>query len=96
MPVMTKTPQGDDIVILSRAEYDALTVDRRDEDALRCCPKAELHCLPVSMGSRRIARSWPEFASRGCCGPEGSEARLLCTRPLSCLHISHGDKIVQI
>jgi transcriptional regulator with XRE-family HTH domain len=34
MPVMTKTPQGDDILILSRAEYDALTVDRRDEDAL--------------------------------------------------------------
>jgi transcriptional regulator with XRE-family HTH domain len=33
MPVMTKTPQGDDIVILSRAEYDALTVNRRDEDA---------------------------------------------------------------
>jgi transcriptional regulator with XRE-family HTH domain len=31
---MTKTPQGDDIVILSRAEYDALTVDRHDEDAL--------------------------------------------------------------
>jgi transcriptional regulator with XRE-family HTH domain len=33
MPVMTKTPQGDDIVILSRAEYDALIVGRRDEDA---------------------------------------------------------------
>jgi len=33
MPVMTKTPLGDDIVILSRAEYDALTVGRRDEDA---------------------------------------------------------------
>jgi transcriptional regulator with XRE-family HTH domain len=33
MPVMTKTPQGDDIVILSRAEYDALTVDRHNEDA---------------------------------------------------------------
>jgi transcriptional regulator with XRE-family HTH domain len=33
MPVMTKTPQGDDIVILSRAEYDALAVGRRDEDA---------------------------------------------------------------
>jgi DNA-binding XRE family transcriptional regulator len=32
MPVMTKTPQGEDIVILSRAEYDALTVGR-DEDA---------------------------------------------------------------
>ena len=32
MPVITKTPQGDDIVILSRAEYDALTADRRDED----------------------------------------------------------------
>ena len=32
MPVMTKTPLGDDIVILSRAEYDALTADRRDED----------------------------------------------------------------
>jgi transcriptional regulator with XRE-family HTH domain len=30
---MTKTPQGDDIVILSRAEYDALTIGRRDEDA---------------------------------------------------------------
>jgi len=33
MPVMTKTPLGDDIVILSRAEYDALTSGRRDEDA---------------------------------------------------------------
>src|SRR5947209_3599835 len=32
MPIMTKTPQGDDIVILSRAEYDALTVGRRNED----------------------------------------------------------------
>lgn len=32
MPVMTKTPQGDEIVILSRAEYDALTTGRRDED----------------------------------------------------------------
>jgi transcriptional regulator with XRE-family HTH domain len=30
---MTKTPLGDDIVILSRAEYDALTSGRRDEDA---------------------------------------------------------------
>jgi len=33
MPVMTKTPQGDDIVILSRAEYDALALGRHDEDA---------------------------------------------------------------
>ncbi len=33
MPVMTKTPLGDDIVILSRAEYDALTFGRHDEDA---------------------------------------------------------------
>jgi DNA-binding XRE family transcriptional regulator len=33
MPVMTKTPKGDDIVILSRAEYDALTMEQRDEDA---------------------------------------------------------------
>jgi DNA-binding XRE family transcriptional regulator len=33
MPVMTKTPRGDDIVILSRAEYDALAFGRRDEDA---------------------------------------------------------------
>ena len=33
MPVITKTPQGDDIVILSRAEYDALTAGRGDEDA---------------------------------------------------------------
>lgn len=32
MPVITKTPQGDDIVILSRAEYDALTAGRSDED----------------------------------------------------------------
>jgi len=32
MPVMTKTPQGDDIVILSRSEFDALTAGRRDED----------------------------------------------------------------
>jgi transcriptional regulator with XRE-family HTH domain len=34
MPIMTKTPQGDDIVILSRAEYDALAADRRNEDAM--------------------------------------------------------------
>ena len=34
MPVITKTPQGDDIVILSRAEYDALTASRRDEDTV--------------------------------------------------------------
>jgi DNA-binding XRE family transcriptional regulator len=33
MPVMTKTPKGDQIVILSRAEYDALTTGRHDEDA---------------------------------------------------------------
>jgi transcriptional regulator with XRE-family HTH domain len=33
MPVMTKTPRGDEIVILSRAEYDALTTERRGEDA---------------------------------------------------------------
>lgn len=32
MPVITKTPQGDDIVILSRAEYDALTTGRGAED----------------------------------------------------------------
>jgi DNA-binding XRE family transcriptional regulator len=33
MPVMTKTPQGEDIVILSRAEYDALTMGH-GEDAV--------------------------------------------------------------
>lgn len=33
MPVMTRTPQGDDIVILSRAEYDALTAGGREEAA---------------------------------------------------------------
>jgi transcriptional regulator with XRE-family HTH domain len=32
MPVLTKTPRGDDIVILSRAEYDALIAGQRDED----------------------------------------------------------------
>jgi DNA-binding XRE family transcriptional regulator len=32
MPIMTKTPLGDDIVILSRAEYDALTAGRGNED----------------------------------------------------------------
>ena len=32
MPVMTKSPQGDDIVILSREEYDQL-VAAADEDA---------------------------------------------------------------
>jgi hypothetical protein len=31
-PVMTKSPAGDDIVILSRAEYEALTADREDAD----------------------------------------------------------------
>lgn len=33
MPIMTKTPRGDDIVILSRAEYDALTDGRREDAA---------------------------------------------------------------
>jgi DNA-binding XRE family transcriptional regulator len=33
MPVMTKTPRGDDIVILSRAEYDALAAKTTGEDA---------------------------------------------------------------
>jgi transcriptional regulator with XRE-family HTH domain len=33
VPVMTKTPKGDEIVILSRAEYDALTTGRHGEDA---------------------------------------------------------------
>jgi transcriptional regulator with XRE-family HTH domain len=33
MPVMTRTPKGDEIVILSRAEYDALTAERSAEDA---------------------------------------------------------------
>jgi DNA-binding XRE family transcriptional regulator len=33
MPVMTKTPKGDDIVILSRAEYDALAAKPGGEDA---------------------------------------------------------------
>ena len=39
MPVMTKGPQGDDIVILSRAEYDQLVAaanaDATDADTLR-------------------------------------------------------------
>jgi ribosome-binding protein aMBF1 (putative translation factor) len=30
MPVMTKTPNGEDIVILSRQEYDDLTEDKED------------------------------------------------------------------
>jgi DNA-binding XRE family transcriptional regulator len=34
MPVMTKTPQGEDIVILSRAEYDTLAEGRGNEDAV--------------------------------------------------------------
>ena len=34
MPVMTKTPQGEDIVILSRAEYDALASGWGNEDAV--------------------------------------------------------------
>jgi transcriptional regulator with XRE-family HTH domain len=33
MPVMTKTPRGDEIVILSRAEYEALAAGSRGEDA---------------------------------------------------------------
>ncbi|WP_315734222.1 helix-turn-helix transcriptional regulator [Bradyrhizobium sp. SZCCHNR1093] len=39
MPVMTKTPQGDDIVILSRKEYDQLVAaaneDAADAETLR-------------------------------------------------------------
>ena len=33
MPVMTKTPKGDDIVILSRKEYDRLLVAANDDAA---------------------------------------------------------------
>src|SRR5258708_780398 len=33
MPVRTTTPRGDDFVILSRHEYDALTAVRSNEDA---------------------------------------------------------------
>jgi transcriptional regulator with XRE-family HTH domain len=37
MPVMTKSPSGEDIVILSRSEYDALMADRSEDasDAVR-------------------------------------------------------------
>ena len=39
MPVMTKGPQGDDILILSRTEYDQLVAaaneDTRDAETLR-------------------------------------------------------------
>jgi DNA-binding XRE family transcriptional regulator len=37
MPVMTKSPSGEDIVILSRGEYDALMADRNEDasDAAR-------------------------------------------------------------
>jgi DNA-binding XRE family transcriptional regulator len=37
MPVMTKSPSGEDIVILSRSEYDALIADRNEDasDAIR-------------------------------------------------------------
>jgi len=34
MPVMTKTPNGEDIVILSRQEYDDLTEDNADRAML--------------------------------------------------------------
>jgi len=34
MPVMTKTPNGEDIVILSRQEYDDLTEDNADRAIL--------------------------------------------------------------
>ena len=34
MPVMTKTPNGEDIVILSRQEYDDLTEDNADRATL--------------------------------------------------------------
>ena len=33
MPVMTKTPKGDDIVILSRKEYDRLLVAANEDEA---------------------------------------------------------------
>ena len=32
MPVMTKSPKGDDIVILSRKEYDRLLVAANDDE----------------------------------------------------------------
>ena len=44
MPVMTKTPQGEDIVILARKEYDQL-VSAAGEDA-----------ADVAIASRQIAR----------------------------------------
>ena len=33
MPVMTKSPKGDDIVILSRKEYDQLVVAANEDAA---------------------------------------------------------------
>jgi len=56
MPVMTKTPLGDEIVILSRAEYDALTFGRRDED-LADAARANSILVDIERGTETLLTS---------------------------------------
>jgi DNA-binding XRE family transcriptional regulator len=42
MPVMTKSPAGDEIVILSRAEYESLIAERDEDEADAATARARL------------------------------------------------------
>ena len=70
MPVMTKTPKGDEIVILSRAEYEALAMGRRDEDAADAA-RANRILADIATGSETLLTS------------EQAEALLAAKTPLA-------------
>jgi DNA-binding XRE family transcriptional regulator len=53
---MTKTPKGDEIVILSRAEYEALAMGRRDEDAADAV-RANRILADIATGSETLLTS---------------------------------------
>jgi transcriptional regulator with XRE-family HTH domain len=53
---MTKTPKGDEIVILSRAEYEALAMGRRDEDAADAA-RANRILADIATGSETLLTS---------------------------------------
>ena len=75
MPVMTKTPKGDEIVILSRKEYDRL----RRSPPLARAPASELRRqgVPprVRRPSARLARDWRNAGPAGCRPQVRSAAR---------------------
>jgi DNA-binding XRE family transcriptional regulator len=51
MPVMTKTPGGEEIVILSRAEFDRLVAKREDADDVEA---ADLIMARVANGTEEV------------------------------------------